>query len=144
MSRISTAAFFPLFILLLAILPGCGGSGTTGAPPAAGVVRTYYIAAEDVDWNYAPTAINQITGITFADYYNGVADDPDLVTMTRRIAYADPAPDANFTAEPLAVQVGTVYKKTLYVEYTDNTFTVKKPVPAQWRHLGTLGPVIRA
>ena len=36
--------------------------------------------------------------------------------------------------------IATVYKKVLYREYTDGTFTHEKPHPA---HLGVLGPVIK-
>lgn len=38
-------------------------------------------------------------------------------------------------------QIGGQYKKALYFEYTDATFTSKKDKP---NHLGFLGPVIRA
>ena len=36
-----------------------------------------------------------------------------------------------------------VYRKALYREYSDSTFTVRKPRPPEWEHLGYLGPVIR-
>jgi hypothetical protein len=38
-------------------------------------------------------------------------------------------------------RIGGQYKKARYFEYTDDTFTSKKPHPS---HLGFLGPVIRA
>jgi FtsP/CotA-like multicopper oxidase with cupredoxin domain len=71
------------------------------------VTRTYYVAAEDVVWDYAP-------------------------------AGKDP-----FSGAPLPHPWGdqTKYNKVRYIEYTDASFTVKKPQPA-W--LGILGPVIRA
>ena len=34
--------------------------------------------------------------------------------------------------------------KALYREYTDNSFKTLKPRPAEWEHLGFVGPVIRA
>ena len=37
-------------------------AGNTGQTPAAGTVRTYYIRAERVRWNYAPGGRNRITG----------------------------------------------------------------------------------
>jgi FtsP/CotA-like multicopper oxidase with cupredoxin domain len=40
--------------------------------------------------------------------------------------------------------VSTAYVKTLYREYTDATFKTLKPQPAEWEHLGFLGPLIRA
>ncbi|GMQ81056.1 MAG: hypothetical protein BMS9Abin05_0486 [Rhodothermia bacterium] len=37
-----------------------------------------------------------------------------------------------------------MYKKALYCEYTDETFTTLKPRAPEWEHLGILGPLIRA
>lgn len=70
------------------------------------ITRTYYIAAENVVWDYAP-------------------------------AGKDP-----YTNEPIPTPYGaqTKYNKVRYIEYTDATFTVKKPQPV-W--LGILGPIIR-
>lgn len=68
--------------------------------------RHYYIAAEDVRWNYAPSGENKIKPhMNMADW-----------------------------GEKL------VYDKTVYVQYTDETFTEKVPQPL---HLGIVGPVIR-
>ena len=69
--------------------------------------RHYYIAAEDVTWNYAPSGRNLING--------------------------NPIP------QPWAMKVE--WPKTRFIEYTDGSFTVRKPQP-QW--LGILGPIIRA
>lgn len=38
----------------------------------------------------------------------------------------------------------TIYLKSIYREYTNATFTNLKPRPPRWRHLGILGPLIRA
>jgi hypothetical protein len=68
--------------------------------------RHYYISAEDITWNYAPSG-------------------RDLLTATP-------------IRQPwLQLQ----WPKTRFVEYTDGTFTTRKPQP-EW--LGILGPVIRA
>ena len=40
--------------------------------------------------------------------------------------------------------IGRKAKKALYREYTDATFTTLKPRPAEWEHLGFLGPLVRA
>ena len=78
-------------------------------PPTAYVprTRTYFIAAENVTWDYAPAGKD------------------------------------SYTNEPLPSPWGdqTKYAKVRYIEYTDQTFTVKKPQPA-W--IGIMGPVIRA
>jgi hephaestin len=86
--------------------------------PPAGRVRTYYLAAEEVTWDYVPGARNEIAGTPFQDsafFQNG-----------------PPRP------------VGTTYRKVLYREYQDSTFTMLKPRPREWEHLGFLGPLIRA
>lgn len=41
-------------------------------------------------------------------------------------------------------RIGGRYKKALYVEYTDETFTIKVNRSSSELHLGFLGPVIRA
>ena len=94
-----------------------GHTNTAGAVPAA--TRTYYIAADEVAWDYAPSGINQITGEPFGEEENiFVASGRD--------------------------RIGKVYLKALYREYTSDTFTTLKPRPPAWTHLGTLGPLIRA
>jgi FtsP/CotA-like multicopper oxidase with cupredoxin domain len=125
-------------LFLMALLAGCGSSSSV-TTPAPGVTRTFFIAAEDVDWDYANgTVTNQIAGIPFAA-------DPDAPTFTDNVPFSNIS--SAVTANPAAiggVRIGKVYKKTLYFEYTDATFTTKKPVPAEWKHLGQLGPIIRA
>ena len=80
--------------------------------------RQYYIAADEVSWDYNPGAQDAIAGHPYAD-------------------------SAFFgTGSPRAVS--TVYKKVLYREYTDSTFQTLKPRSPEWQHLGFLGPVIHA
>jgi FtsP/CotA-like multicopper oxidase with cupredoxin domain len=145
-NRLRSSAFLSL-LFLMALLTGCGSSGST-TTPVPGVTRTFFVAAEDVDWDYAPTGVNQIAGTPFANYTGALAaENPSVPTMTRRVAFdnvSSATDPVNFTADPLAVQVGTKYRKTLYFEYTDATFTTKKPAAAEWKHLGSLGPAIRA
>jgi len=114
---------FPRFVLLLAgvvaLLAGCGGgAGHAGADPA-GRVRTHYIAADEVAWDYAPSGRNLVTGQPFGDAEN---------------TYVARGPD----------RIGRVYRKSLFREYTDGTFTSPLRRPAVWEHLGLLGPVIHA
>ena len=68
--------------------------------------RHYYIAAEDVTWNYAPSGINLLNALPIRQPW-----------------------------------LKLEWQKTRFIEYTDDTFTTKKPQP-DW--LGILGPVIRA
>ncbi len=81
--------------------------------------RVYYIAADVVAWNYAPSGRNGLTGAPFA------GDDT---------VYVAGGPD----------RIGQIYKKSLYREYSDATFSALKDRPAAWAHLGMLGPVIHA
>lgn len=86
---------------------------------AGPTTRTYYIAADEVEWDYAPSGRNLISGLPFDEVENVVVRN---------------GPD----------RIGRVYLKALYREYTDSTFTVLKPRPPEWRHLGFLGPLLRA
>ena len=90
-----------------------------GAFHSDGTTRTYYISADQVDWNYAPAGTNEITGKPFDD----VAD-----------TYVKTGPG----------RIGSTYEKCLYRGYTDGTFAHLKARAAEDRYLGLLGPVIRA
>src|SRR3954467_9069106 len=104
------------FLLFIGI--GSGGA-TSPAHSATVQTRTYYIAADDVNWDYAPQGKNMITGQPFTDDENVfVRNGPD--------------------------RIGSTYRKALYREYTDATFTKLKPKDPKWEHTGFLGPVIRA
>jgi FtsP/CotA-like multicopper oxidase with cupredoxin domain len=81
--------------------------------------RVYYIAAEELPWNYAPNGMNEITGQPFDDA-------------------------ANVFVQRASNRIGSTYVKALYREYTDASFTTLKPRSAAWAHLGMLGPMVRA
>jgi FtsP/CotA-like multicopper oxidase with cupredoxin domain len=84
-----------------------------------GTTRTYFVAAEDTVWDYAPTGSNQMEGRPFQDVEK---------------SFMEPGPTV----------IGRKAKKALYFEYTDETFTTRKPRAPEWEHLGFLGPLIRA
>ena len=94
---------------------------TAGTTPAAAspTTHTYYIAADEVTWDYAPSNANGVSGQPFGD-----EEKPWVGQGPHRI--------------------GKVFKKALYREYTDATFTQLKTRPQEWEHLGFLGPLIRA
>jgi manganese oxidase len=94
------------------------GQSTHRPAPPAPRTRAYFVAADTVRWDYVPGGINQINGHPYSD----------------TAFFPDSAPKA----------VGTSYLKVLYREYTDSTFTTLKARPAEWRHLGFLGPLLRA
>jgi manganese oxidase len=117
--RRSTRVCGLALVLMLAALgaasSGCGGDPST----TAAQVRTYYLAADEVAWDYAPHRRNMITGTRFGPRENTFVGRGD-----RRI--------------------GSVYRKALYREYTDATFKHRKPRPPEWAHLGMLGPTLHA
>lgn len=82
-------------------------------------VRSYYLAIEEVDWNYAPTERNQVADRPFTSdeqIFTGRADD----------------------------RIGATYRKAIYVQYTDENFTTIKPPEDEWQHRGLVGPVLHA
>lgn len=109
--------FVPLAALGVLVACSSGDPRGTSAPPAEN--RAYFIAAEEVDWDYAPSGKNLVTGEPFDAAAN---------------VFVQSGPD----------RIGKVYRKALYREYTDATFSRRKPDDPRWAHLGTLGPVIRA
>jgi len=100
--RVRAISLFTIFLLASA-------SGVFGQekPKPRVHVREYYIAAEQVDWDYFPSGLELMHG----------EDVPFPWGLHRQ------------------------WKKTRFVEYTDGTFSQRKPQP-EW--LGILGPIIRA
>jgi len=116
-----TAIFLCVGVCALRAQPAqSAGSHTSVVAPQAiprhGVVRTYYIAAEEVDWDYTPHGRN-IDGVPRVE---SVEDEKGSGTRHR------------------------IYHKAVYREYTDATFQTPKVRPPEWEHLGILGPLIRA
>jgi FtsP/CotA-like multicopper oxidase with cupredoxin domain/tetratricopeptide (TPR) repeat protein len=113
-----TKLLSPAPIQPLAPVPdGAVAPTNTPALPAGGKVRTYFIAAEEAEWNYAPG------GDLLLEPFCG---DPDAFMLAR--------PD----------RIGHRYRKSLFRGYTDASFQRLTVRPLQWQHLGILGPLIRA
>jgi FtsP/CotA-like multicopper oxidase with cupredoxin domain len=108
--------WFTVGLLLAALLPILPAR----AADAPGKTRTYFIAAEDTFWNYAPAG-NVLAGMM-------PGGDADADVWLKRGLNGEPP----------------VFKKAVYREYTDATFKTRKPRTPEWEHLGLLGPVIRA
>ncbi len=101
------------------------GAVCMASATAQAVDRHYYIAADEVVWDYAPSfPINNMSG----DLFN----DDQLVFVG--------------DGDPLGVDdvIGREYIKAIYQEYTDGTFSTLKTRGPNEEHLGILGPVIRA
>src|SRR6185312_4348687 len=86
---------------------------------SSGKTRTYYIAADEVNWDYAPGGVNKMMGMKFEGY------------------------SKVFTERGLH-RIGTIYRKAIYREYTDDTFSHLKPRAPEWEHAGILGPILQA
>ena len=78
--------------------------------------RVYWIAADEIDWDYAPSfPINLMSGNEFT-------------------------PDQRVFVE---AGIGRIYRKSVYREYSEGFSTLKQR-SAEDQHLGILGPIIRA
>ena len=108
--------------VLAAVLTMIALEGATAAPAQSAVprarTRIWFIAADEVTWDYMPSGRDEIAGRPYAD--------------TAFFASAKPRP------------VSTKYRKVLYREYTDSSFKTLKPRAPEWEHLGFLGPVVHA
>src|ERR1700721_4009036 len=82
-------------------------------------VRTYYVAADEVEWDYAPGGMDKMMGMKFAGWGE---------------MFTKGGPHA----------IGRVYRKAVYREYSDASFSTLKPRSPEWEHIGILGPVLRA
>lgn len=90
---------------------------TVSAPGALGAERVYFIAAEEVVWDYAPSfPINAMTGKPFREGAR---------------SFLEKRPD----------RIGRKYLKAQYREYSDASFSTRRKKPD---HLGLLGPILRA
>jgi len=110
---------FVPFGLTLALGVGATLSCIQLAAQDAPQTHTYYIAADEVEWDYAPSGMNKIMGMKFDGY---------------SVTFVEQGPH----------RIGKVYRKAVYREYTDETFAHLKPRAPEWEHMGILGPVIRA
>ncbi|KAM9227700.1 hephaestin isoform 1-T2 [Leptosomus discolor] len=87
-----------------------------------GRVRKYYIAAKEVQWDYGPSGLDQSSG--------------------KQLSEAGSPAEQFFKRSPY--RIGGVYWKAKYVEYTDESFREEKQRSEEEKHLGILGPVIKA
>jgi manganese oxidase len=106
-------------VLVVWLTTGCCVTNAA-TPQSAGKIHTYYVAADEVDWNYAPSGLDKMMDMPFM-----------------------PSGDEKIHTERGPHRIGTVYRKALYREYTDDSFTTLKPRPTDQQYLGSLGPVLR-
>ena len=89
----------------------------SAAQRAVGKTRIYYVAADEVTWDYAPSGRDEAMGMDFDPIAKG---------------YAESGPH----------QIGRKNKKAIYREYTDSTFTKLKARLPEDQYLGFLGPIL--
>ncbi len=89
------------------------------ASPAWAAERLYYVAADEVPWDYAPLGRDHMMGRPFT-------------------------PDEDVFVKTAPKSVGKTYIKVRYREYTDASFSQLKARPPKEQHLGVLGPLFRA
>jgi FtsP/CotA-like multicopper oxidase with cupredoxin domain len=112
MKKLLRTALVPACVFVL--LACCASFAT-----AEGKVRTYYIAVDEIDWDYTPMGMDKMMGMPFDK-------------------------NSKMYFESDKHQIGHVYRKAVYREYTDETFTSLKKRPPEWEHLGLLGPALHA
>ncbi|XP_053467469.1 ferroxidase HEPHL1-like [Ictalurus furcatus] len=98
----------------------CGNDAAPTVSPE-GHVRRFYIAAEEILWDYAPSGKNLLT------------DKP--------LNETDSDSEEFFSTDD--GRLGGKYWKVRYIGYHDDTFTSKIEQSGSDHHLGILGPVIR-
>lgn len=103
-------------------LSGCTSDGahhtSSGSGAGAGKERVYYVAADEVEWDYAPLGKNGITGAAFGE-------DEQVFVANR------------------PGRIGSKYTKCIYRGYTSGRFDTLLERPDADKYLGSLGPVIR-
>jgi manganese oxidase len=104
----------PFVCVLVLLMVGCAATSRDHS----GVVRTYYIAADEVDWNYLPSGMDEMMGMRPEGY-------------------------AKLFTQRGPRLVGSIYRKAVYREYTDATFAHLKPRVSD-AYLGILGPILHA
>jgi FtsP/CotA-like multicopper oxidase with cupredoxin domain len=108
-----------LLILVTAVLQLEGAEARQAAGFHRSRVRTYFVAAEEVTWDYAPSGQNEAMARPFNAFEKN---------------YMESGP----------TKIGRKYKKAIYREYTDATFSKAVPRTSEQQYLGILGPIIRA
>ncbi|KAH0332579.1 Cupredoxin, partial [Aureobasidium melanogenum] len=88
----------------------------------SGNVRTYYVAAEEVAWNYAPSGWDNWLGVPIQNSPHAAA-----------AGYLN-------TTGSIGASWGMEFQKAVYKGYTDMTFTTPTEQPA---HNGINGPILR-
>jgi manganese oxidase len=101
------------------VLLGTGFARRASSATTDGPVRTYYIAADEVEWDYTPSGKNVLFNRPFNE-------------MEAEMTVSGPH------------RIGNKYRKAVYREYTDATFGQLKTRRSGDEYLGLVGPVVHA
>ncbi|XP_074055983.1 hephaestin [Macrotis lagotis] len=93
----------------------------SGARQRYQAVRTYYIMAEEVEWDYCPDR----------------SWERNWTNQSEKESYGHV-----FLSNEDGL-LGSQYKKVVYREYNDGTFSTPRPRTGPEKHLGILGPLLR-
>jgi FtsP/CotA-like multicopper oxidase with cupredoxin domain len=111
--------FFSGLTLLPSLTPSSPHPHVRNEDPQRGHVRVYFIAADEPDWDYAPSGKEDAMGHPFNEFEKN---------------YMEPGPH----------KIGRVYKKAVYREYFDAKFGRLIRRSTDEKYLGMLGPVLYA
>ncbi|XP_038057042.1 hephaestin-like protein [Patiria miniata] len=109
---------WPRVVLAACLVVGLYGSVVSARGFVTNQLREYFVAAVEIEWDYAPSGRNLIKN---TDIHEGSYEADFLLNGTHRI--------------------GRKYKKAVYKQYTDATYTEEIAKP-EW--LGFLGPILYA
>jgi manganese oxidase len=115
----ATTKILSAFLMVIAFSVQLNAGQRDSLKPTGGKVRTYYVAADEVEWDYAPHGIDHMTGKPFEGF-------------------------AKVHTERGPHRIGTKYLKAIYREYTDETFQKLKERTPDETYLGIVGPVLHA
>jgi len=115
----ATTKILSTLVMLITFSLQLNAGQQVSAKPTGGKVRTYYVAADEVEWDYAPHGIDHMTGKPFEGF-------------------------AKLHTERGPHRIGTKYLKAVYREYTDETFQKLKERKPEDQYLGIVGPVLHA
>lgn len=111
------ALTFVLCLTATAVEPAFAHEAQQGRAPLRNRVRTYFVAAEEVTWDYAPLGGDEAMGHPFHDFEKN---------------FLDAGPN----------HVRHLCKKVVYREYADAKFNRLTVRSAEGQYLGILGPLL--
>lgn len=140
--RTAGRAAFAIAPLLMLGLSESATSQQSRGDRSESETHVYYVAAEPVRWDYAPSGESRTTGARFDTSPARLTEVPrsedHALSKYYNVRETTYAPGAREGLET----TGRVYEKVLYRAYTDSTFRKRSTRPPEWEHAGLLRPVL--